>query len=327
MPSKEKKALSPSASSSKSSSEVMNTPACVMRYVVNTVGLGTLLALTLAIRKGLIFPPVRNGFFCGDPSLHYPIKEESVSTGIIVAVGSIAVLAIACATEYGYGDQNVDGSSSRHIRRRLPAAATQLLRGGKVFLFFLIGFCSTVFLFELGKVTTGILRPNFMAVCRPNVTCSNPSEYHTNYACVGASAEEEEDARKSFPSGHAAVVSYMAVFLCAYLSKRPGALGGGGGGTDGPHLLVRPFIQLAALSLAWVTSLSRVADHVHHLSDVLVGLALGTGMALWAAGLALEEAEHERRKDEREEEDEEPLEMSVKSTNVVVEDEPKVNKL
>ncbi len=36
------------------------------------------------------------------------------------------------------------------------------------------------------------------------------------------------------------------------------------------------------MSVAWVTSLSRVSDHVHHLSDVVVGVALGAAVGAWA---------------------------------------------
>ncbi len=43
-----------------------------------------------------------------------------------------------------------------------------------------------------------------------------------------------------------------------------------------------PFVQVCAVSVAWVTSLSRVSDHVHHLSDVVVGVALGAAVGAWA---------------------------------------------
>jgi hypothetical protein len=36
------------------------------------------------------------------------------------------------------------------------------------------------------KVSVGMLRPNFLAVCQPNISCSSPEEfgvYHTDYVC------------------------------------------------------------------------------------------------------------------------------------------------
>ena len=39
------------------------------------------------------------------------------------------------------------------------------------FLLFVFGLCATVFLTEVGKISSGVLRPNFIDLCRPNVTC------------------------------------------------------------------------------------------------------------------------------------------------------------
>ena len=61
-----------------------------------------------------------------------------------------------------------------------------------------------------------------------------------------------------------------------------------------------------------MTSLTRITDHVHHISDVVVGLAMGAGVAVWAVGLALED-EDSRGFDEHLQEETAKLEMSVKS--------------
>jgi phosphatidate phosphatase len=107
------------------------------------------------------------------------------------------------------------------------------------FLTFLFGLCSTVFLTELGKISSGVLRPNFIDLCRPNVTCGGSGDItqhaHDSYVCQGH-PDAESDGRKSFPSGHASVVSFVAVFAAVYLQQRPSR-------SSSAVLLLRPVIQ------------------------------------------------------------------------------------
>ena len=72
------------------------------------------------------------------------------------------------------------------------------------------------------QLSSGVLRPNFLAMCDPDVDCSaEPKDkYQLDFVCKNG-PKEELDARLSFPSGHATVVSYMAVFLIALLQKNP----------------------------------------------------------------------------------------------------------
>jgi phosphatidate phosphatase len=44
--------------------------------------------------------------------------------------------------------------------------------------------------------------------------------------------------------------------------------------------LLKHFLQLLCLIMAWFTAMSRVSDYKHHWSDVLAGLTLGTIIAL-----------------------------------------------
>lgn len=160
---------------------------------------------------------------------------------------------------------------------------------------YLLGLSVTVLLVEAGKIWSGVLRPNFWALCQPNVNCSigDPYRFHTDYRCgrfAGESADEDNDAehddsRKSFPSGHAAVVAYIATFISCFLHHRRRCF-------LGEHLfMLRPFLQTLCISVAWVTSLTRVSDHVHHVSDVIVGLILGVVIAVWTTLLVADLSE------------------------------------
>ena len=106
------------------------------------------------------------------------------------------------------------------------------------------------------KSSFGHLRPNFWAVCRPNVTCSDPLIYQEDYTCTvrkqtnclynskhangtrnkitsrglhdkciylclqGADSRLEARSRQAFPSGHATFAGFSAVFLVVYLQDR-----------------------------------------------------------------------------------------------------------
>ncbi len=70
-----------------------------------------------------------------------------------------------------------------------------------------------------------------------------------------------------------------------------------------------------------MTSLTRVSDNVHHVSDVIVGLVLGTGVAFWSYFLAQELLRSKSNEgngsgdddDDNSQIDRIPLEMSIKS--------------
>ena len=60
--------------------------------------------------------------------------------------------------------------------------------------------------------------------------------YYNEYVCTGP-AEDEADARKSFPSGHASVVCFVAAFVAVYLQRRSTA-------AVSAVFLLRPIIQV-----------------------------------------------------------------------------------
>ncbi|KAK1135489.1 hypothetical protein K0M31_000080 [Melipona bicolor] len=80
--------------------------------------------------------------------------------------------------------------------------------------------------------------------------------------------------RLSFPSGHSSFSAYTMIYLALYLQLRMTWKG---------SKLLKHFLQLLCLLMAWFTALSRVSDYKHHWSDVLAGSTLGTIVALVVA--------------------------------------------
>lgn len=67
-----------------------------------------------------------------------------------------------------------------------------------------------------------------------------------------------------------ALLAYTMVFLILYLQARLNI---------SSSLLLKPVLQIAALSLALLCGISRISDYKHHWSDVLTGFILGTLVA------------------------------------------------
>ena len=128
----------------------------ILNGVISCSTVVLIVALTLSLRKGLI-EPVKSGFYCGDRSLYYPIKEEAVPTNVLIAVGVLAAVLITGLSEF-FNERSTSNSAKSGAAicgHNLPKWIVKSLRA---FLLFLLGLCMTALFVELGKISTGILR-------------------------------------------------------------------------------------------------------------------------------------------------------------------------
>jgi phosphatidate phosphatase len=107
-------------------------------------------------------------------------------------------------------------------------------------------------------------------------TCNDPinhNRYIEEFICQNSdtTAFQLLDMRQSFPSGHASLAASAMVFCAIYLQARMTWRG---------SYLGRHFCQFMLVALAIFTGLSRISDYMHHWSDVLTGLILGTVVAV-----------------------------------------------
>ncbi|XP_063328088.1 phosphatidic acid phosphatase type 2D [Pelmatolapia mariae] len=215
--------------------------------------------------------PYKRGFFCGDPSITYPnITTEAIPDSLLIA-GGIAITGVAIAVGECYRVR-FRGVHSRAFVRNCYVSCLYKELGS-----FLFGCCIGQSLTNMAKLSVGRLRPNFLDVCNITYASINCKEgIYVPAESIVCSVEKklEEEARKSFFSGHASFAMYTMLYLAFYLQARLSWRGA---------RLLRPLIQFFLVMIAIYTGLSRISDYRHHPTDVLTGFIQGGLTAYWVA--------------------------------------------
>ncbi|XP_072024187.1 phospholipid phosphatase 1-like isoform X2 [Amphiura filiformis] len=250
-----------------------------------------LLMIPVAVFRlpGVDLPVFMRGFFCNDQSLMYPYNDSSIPSTVLYSVGIALPLITIILTElviFTYRKrQDADYLPPDTMNKccggmTIPPLLYNLL---KYATFFLFGTLITQITFDVANNSVGRLRPHFFSVCQPDWNAANCSDgyldfYVTDDVCTGTDEHRIYEARRSFPSGHAALSVYFMLFLALYLQKR---------WTWRDTTYLRPLIQFVTLMLAVYTCFSRISDYKHHWSDVLGGAIIG---AIIATGVISMEA-------------------------------------
>lgn len=221
--------------------------------------------------------PSHRGFYCDDQSLQKPFQKETIPTSTTLLVGFFVTIPVIIICE-------AVNSNSRERKHELGFGKVTIKCGPlrwkpspwqrrTLFVVFMFGFGALItnLFTDIGKMTVGRLRPYFIAVCKPNITTTTCQGYVTADVCTG-NPKDILESRESFPSAHASFSAYTMVFVALYLeSSLPTRRSN----------LVKPFLQVAFISLGVLCALSRIFDYWHHWGDVLVGLSLGTIVAFF----------------------------------------------
>jgi len=216
--------------------------------------------------------PFRRGYFCDDDSIRLSYKDSTVPSAVAYVIGTVLPLIAFLISEV-----------TRYKQGRLDTTTNLKCFGFyvhplgfalyKTIFFFGFGCLCSQLLTDIGKFSVGRLRPHFLDVCKSSYTCPSTDNhlYIVDYTCDGA-RDKIKDARLSFPSGHSSFSAYTMIYLALYIQFRFRWRG---------SPLLRPFLQLLAIILAYYTGLSRISDHKHHYSDVIGGALLGTIVAFF----------------------------------------------
>ncbi|XP_078620534.1 phospholipid phosphatase 1-like [Branchiostoma floridae x Branchiostoma japonicum] len=223
---------------------------CIVSYV--------LVSLPLALGLLGVWEPRRQGFFCGDESISLPYVRDTVSFGAMLGVsfGGVVVVAI------------VEGFCAKRRGLKRSAILLESLICAGMLLFIMAAAMSAVYGM---KLSMGALRPHFLAVCEVNVTFTcTPGDYVTEDVCTG-DADVIRDARSSFPSGHAGIAGCLAAYVVLYLQTRV---------RNKSWVVPRVVVQVGLVTGAVYVMGSRVADHRHHLADVIGGAVIGAAFGV-----------------------------------------------
>ncbi|WKX93006.1 hypothetical protein Q1695_010770 [Nippostrongylus brasiliensis] len=228
-----------------------------------------------AIICGVIIPRFTGthfrGFWCNDDSIKYIYKGDTVTTvELFVYVFAVMMLPIVATEVYRarlHGRSSFPQFKLGNVNIH-PTTVPIVTYFG----YSQLGFVAVFVITETTKNCIGRLRPHFLDVCKPiNINCT-VNEYYSNYTCSG-NADMVAEARKSFFSGHSAFSMYASTFTAIYLLARL------------PRYSLRrvalPVCQIAVICTGLLISYSRINDNKHHWSDVMVGIFVGTMIAIY----------------------------------------------
>ncbi|XP_061569709.1 phospholipid phosphatase-related protein type 4-like isoform X2 [Cololabis saira] len=137
------------------------------------------------------------------------------------------------------------------------------------------GLCATALITDILQLMTGYPAPYFLTVCKPNYTTLNIScdqnPYVTADICSGADLSTINQGRKSFPSQHATLASFAAVYVSMYFNSTL---------TDSSKLL-KPLLVFSFIMSAIICGLTRIIQYKNHATDVYLGFLLGGAIAVY----------------------------------------------
>lgn len=240
-------------------------------------------AASLLLSK--LVKPFKRGFFCGDESLGYPLRESTIGSaaviGISLGVPTCVIIVVELFKQLpaaGGRDASAAAAAGTSAREKRDGGCRLIHRLAQLYKqagYYLFGLAMVTFTTILTKLCIGRLRPHFYAVCQPMLpdgsTCldaQNEGRYIASYTCSNANVTDFlfEQLNQSFPSGHASLMMYSMLYLAIYLQA---AL------STRISKLLKHLLQFLFVMFGWFVSLTRITDYWHHWSDVLAGGVLG----------------------------------------------------
>ncbi|XP_033860018.3 phospholipid phosphatase-related protein type 4-like [Acipenser ruthenus] len=229
-----------------------------------------------------VFKPVRSGFICNDLSLSMPFIEPAHEVIPFLMLLSLIFAGPAATIMVGEGILYCCLSK----RRKGVGSELNINAGGCNFNSFLrravrfvgvhvFGLCATALITDIIQLSTGYHTPYFLTVCKPNYTSLNTScdenAFIVEDICSEADSVFMNAGRKSFPSQHATLAAFAAVYISMYFNATL---------TDSSKLL-KPLLVFSFIICAIICGLTRIIQYKNHPIDVYCGFVLGGGIAVY----------------------------------------------
>lgn len=227
--------------------------------------LGWAILAGLAVMLLGVVSPSHTTISCSDPLIHREIRKETVPISLLFTLSFIVPFFKMLIVEWVVPPASSPTPSKTPLRAGLRRARRYL---GDLF----VGGLFMYFTTDLIKTVVGEARPNFWALCQPNLTEHQCGQMYTKVTWEDCTNPYNlrhwrlAETMKSFPSGHASISVFSSIFIMAYTHKRLWRT---------VPCLVSPWLQLLWVVWTIVCCQSRVWDNKHFWWDVMAGAVIG----------------------------------------------------
>ncbi|CAL8276888.1 unnamed protein product [Lota lota] len=226
------------------------------------------------------FQPVHSGYSCGDRALSLPYILPRQEVCPLLLLFSLAFAAPAATILLGEAVlfcylSRRSGHTEAHINAAGCNFNPYIRRAVRFIGVHVFGLCVTALITDVLQLSTGQHAPYWLAVCRPNLTHINLSSCEDAFIlediCSGPDLSLITTGRKSFPSQHATLAAFAAVYISMYFNAVL---------TDSAKLL-KPVLVFSFVLLAVLAGLTRLIQFRNHPVDVYAGWLLGGAIAVY----------------------------------------------
>jgi len=205
-------------------------------------------------------------FNCNDPSIRLQYRGNTLSRKVVVFIIFIPIIFFVFITEL------LRGARSSWKEQAKEAAVVT----ASIYVRYLVYSTLNILINDILKVLSSVPRPHFIETCEPdwsqiNCTANGGVVPFRRSLCLNPATSEVLDSTKSWPSGHAQLITFSIVYIMVYIERRVG--------TELSWLLKR-WIQVLLFIVPVFAATSRIQDQRHHTWDVVVGAGLGLLLAL-----------------------------------------------
>ncbi|XP_077477035.1 phospholipid phosphatase-related protein type 3a [Stigmatopora argus] len=235
-----------------------------------------------------VLSPAVVGFRCYDRDLSMPYVETGDELIPLLMLLSLAFAGPAASIMMGEGLMYCMQSKLKSC----PKAEGSINAGGCSFNSFLrrtvrfvgvhvFGLLATALVTDVIQLATGYHAPFFLTVCQPNYTAPgvacDSNAYVMQDICAGKDQYAILSARKTFPSQHATLSGFAAVYISMYFNASIGA----------STKLLKPLLVFGFCMAAGLAGLTQITQHRSHPIDVYVGYLIGAGIGVYLAVYAV----------------------------------------